>query len=284
MSRPIILCADASAYSSVACRYAAWLSKRMGKPITGLYVSSIWNYDMPFLLDIGGSLGASPYQAAVVRLEEMEKEKAELIRQAISKTLTDSGIADFSFVHDTGMLVDSLKSLKEKEEPGLIVLGKRGENANMAKGHLGGNLERVARAVKTPCFVANRKYCEIKRVVVAYDDGPSSRNALKWMIENEFLGGIDLEIVSVNDSVNADAGTPALESARRILEEGGVTTAKYQLLTGQVDHEVSEYVTHNDTDLLVTGAYGHSRIRDLFIGSTTTELMRRCRIAFMLFH
>lgn len=283
MNRPIILCADASAYSSVACRYAAWLSKRLSKSVTGLYVSNIWNYDMPFLLDLGGSLGASPYQAAVVRLEEMEKEKAELIRQAIAKTLSDSGVADFDFIHDTGMLVDSLKELEEKSAPGLIVLGKRGENANMAKGHLGGNLERVARAVKTPCFVANRKYCEINRVVVAYDDGPSSRNALKWMIENRFATGLNLEIVSVNDNTNRTVGTVALESARQVLETAGVQ-AKYQLLTGQVDHEISEYVTHNDTDLLVTGAYGHSRIRDLFIGSTTTELMRRCRIAFMLFH
>lgn len=283
MNRPIILCADASAYSSVACRYAAWLSKRLSKPVKGLYVSSIWNYDMPFLLDLGGSLGASPYQAAVVRLEEMEKEKAELVRQAIAKTLSDAGVKDFEFVHDTGMLVDSLKALEEKSEPGLVVLGKRGENANMAKGHLGGNLERVARAVNTPCFVANRKYCEIKRVVVAYDDGPSSRNALNWMISNRFLDGLTLEIVSVNDDSNRNIGTIALESARQILEPAGVN-ANYQLLTGQVDHEISEYVTHNDTDLLITGAYGHSRIRDLFIGSTTTELMRRCRIAFMLFH
>lgn len=283
MSRPIILCADASAYSSVACRYTAWLAKRLSKPVTGLYVSNIWNYDMPFLLDIGGSLGASPYQAAVVRLEEMEKDKAELIRQAIEKVLSAAGLNDFKFIHDTGMLVDSLKSIEDTTPPGLIVLGKRGENANMAKGHLGGNLERVARAVRTPCFVANRKYCEIQRVVVAYDDGPSSRNALNWIIENKFADGLKLEIVSVDDDTNRNVGTVALEAARQILEPAGVT-AEYQLLTGQVDHEVSEYVTHNDTDLLITGAYGHSRIRDLFIGSTTTELMRRCRIAFMLFH
>lgn len=281
--RPIVLCADASAYSSVACRYAAWLSKRMGKPIEGLYVSSIWNYDMPFLLDLGGSLGASPYQAAVVRLEELEKEKAELIHQAMVKSLDDAGVSQFEFSHQTGMLVDSLKQLEEENKVGLIVMGKRGENANMAKGHLGGNLERVARTVKVPCFVANRKYCEIKRVVLAYDDGPSSRNAVKWLLEHRFLSDLDVHVVSVNEETTRNTGTLALEAARQQLEAAGVH-AKYQLLTGQVAHEISEYVTHNDTDLLITGAYGHSRIRELFIGSTTTELMRKCRIAFMLFH
>jgi nucleotide-binding universal stress UspA family protein len=31
------------------------------------------------------------------------------------------------------------------------------------------------------------------------------------------------------------------------------------------------------------GAYGHSRIRNLVIGSTTTSMIRNCRIPVMLF-
>ena len=282
MSRPIILCADASAYSSVVCRYAAWLSKRLNKPIRGLYVSSIWNYDMPFLLDLGGSLGASPYQAAIVRLEEMEKEKAELIRQAVTKTLEQSGVDTFTFQHDTGMLVDTVKELEEQKEVEMVVMGKRGENADLAKGHLGGNLERVARAINVPCFVANRKYCEIKRVALAYDDGPSSRNALKWLTQSGILEGLELHVISINEESTRNCGTLALETARQTLESCG-QSAHYQLLTGQVDHEISEYVTHHDVDLLTMGAYGHSRIKELFIGSTTTELLRRCRIPIILF-
>jgi len=35
--------------------------------------------------------------------------------------------------------------------------------------------------------------------------------------------------------------------------------------------------------LLVMGAYGHSRIRNLVIGSTTTEMLRICPVPVMLF-
>jgi nucleotide-binding universal stress UspA family protein len=35
-------------------------------------------------------------------------------------------------------------------------------------------------------------------------------------------------------------------------------------------------------DLLVMGAYGHSRIRSMIIGSTTTEMVRSCLIPVML--
>jgi nucleotide-binding universal stress UspA family protein len=31
-------------------------------------------------------------------------------------------------------------------------------------------------------------------------------------------------------------------------------------------------------DMLVMGAYGHSRIRSLIIGSTTTQMIRSCKV------
>jgi len=35
-------------------------------------------------------------------------------------------------------------------------------------------------------------------------------------------------------------------------------------------------------DLLVMGAYGHSRVRTLLIGSTTTEMIRSCKVPVIL--
>jgi nucleotide-binding universal stress UspA family protein len=36
-------------------------------------------------------------------------------------------------------------------------------------------------------------------------------------------------------------------------------------------------------DLVAMGAYGHSHIRNLIIGSTTTEMIRSCKVPVMLF-
>ncbi len=35
--------------------------------------------------------------------------------------------------------------------------------------------------------------------------------------------------------------------------------------------------------LLVMGAYGHSRVRQFILGSTTTHLIRTCHVPVMLF-
>jgi nucleotide-binding universal stress UspA family protein len=47
---------------------------------------------------------------------------------------------------------------------------------------------------------------------------------------------------------------------------------------------IASAVETDDIDLLVMGAYGHSRIRRLIIGSTTAEMIRLCRIPVLLFH
>ncbi|MGH6772137.1 MULTISPECIES: universal stress protein [Brucella] len=36
-------------------------------------------------------------------------------------------------------------------------------------------------------------------------------------------------------------------------------------------------------DLLAMGAFSHSRLRNLFIGSTTTETIRSCKVPIIIF-
>ncbi|MEC7190861.1 MAG: universal stress protein, partial [Pseudomonadota bacterium] len=46
---------------------------------------------------------------------------------------------------------------------------------------------------------------------------------------------------------------------------------------------ISDHVEQYNIDLLVMGAYGHSRIRNLMIGSTTTQMIRSCLVPVLLF-
>jgi nucleotide-binding universal stress UspA family protein len=54
-------------------------------------------------------------------------------------------------------------------------------------------------------------------------------------------------------------------------------------IQGQPDTAIAAYAESKKIDLLVMGAYGHSRLRNLIIGSTTTEMLRSCKIPVMLF-
>ena len=52
---------------------------------------------------------------------------------------------------------------------------------------------------------------------------------------------------------------------------------------GEPEKVISDHVEKYGVDLLVMGAYGHSRIRNLIIGSTTTQMIRSCLVPVLLF-
>jgi len=45
---------------------------------------------------------------------------------------------------------------------------------------------------------------------------------------------------------------------------------------------ITDAVEKEGVDLLVMGAYGHSHIRNLIIGSTTTEVIRTSKVATLV--
>lgn len=59
----------------------------------------------------------------------------------------------------------------------------------------------------------------------------------------------------------------------------------YVVHAGIVDEEpeklIAERVVSANIDLLVMGAHGHSRIRNLFVGSTATEMIRSCTVPIL---
>jgi len=56
-----------------------------------------------------------------------------------------------------------------------------------------------------------------------------------------------------------------------------------QIIHGEAEKVIANYVEKQDINLLIMGAYGHSRIRHLVIGSTTAQMLRSSHIPVLLF-
>ncbi len=54
-------------------------------------------------------------------------------------------------------------------------------------------------------------------------------------------------------------------------------------MPGEPEKVIAGTVEQEQIDLLVMGAYGHSRIRSLVIGSTTTAMIRSCLVPIFMF-
>lgn len=280
--KKILICTDGSGYSMVACRYGAWLARGREVAIDLLYVSDVRRYEMPVLADLSGSLGAQTYDGMLSQMQELEGLKSEFIWEQSRALFEAEGLLSaVQYHHETGLLVDLIG--RYQEDADLIILGKRGENAEFAKAHMGSSLERMVRSVKRPCFVTNREFKPVTRIAVAFDASDSTCKALNFIAAVQPFCSIEIHLLSVAEGYPETTAVLALSKAKEMIEAQGLSP-KSQLLTGEVETAIAGYVRDADIDLLVLGAYGHSRIRDFLIGSTTTELLRSCHVPVLCFH
>jgi len=277
----ILVCTDGSSYGQVCCQYGAWLAGRTGAAIELLYVTDLRQFEVPLVADLSGSLGVQPYQAILGQLQELEKKKAAVVLEEAERTIRESGHAGvIDSQHKTGLLVDCLVDQEERAD--IVLLGKRGENANFATEHLGSAMERVVRASKKPCLVTSRAFKPVSRLLLAYDGGASARKAAEFLATSSAMRGLELHLVTVAGPFDPDTALKHLHEAESIVRRGGFKPV-CQMLHGTPEDQISAYVSGNDINLLVMGAYGHSRIRHLIIGSTTAEMIRTCRVPVLLF-
>ena len=278
----IIALVDGSIYSASVCDHAAWISQRTGAPVELIHV--LGRREVPHTHDHSGAIALGARTALLQELAELDAQRAKLISHRGRAILDDArAILDKAGVTDVTTRLrhgDIVEAVAEVEgEARVIVIGKRGEAADFARGHLGSNLERIVRASHKPVFVASRAFKPISSVLVAYDGGSSAMKAVDHIAQSPVFQGLEIHITTVGTST--PEARKGLEDARVRLTASGLE-AKTSILPGQPETALGKLVDETPFDMLVMGAYGHSRIRTLIIGSTTTEMMRSCKVPVVL--
>lgn len=280
----IIACIDGSLYSGSVCDHAAWAARLLGTEVELLHVlGRRQTSSVP--ADLSGNLAANNQQALLNELAEHDERHAKLAQQRgrlildeAKARLEAAGVAEVTTRLRNGDLLDSLREVES--EARLVVIGKRGEAADFATLHLGSNLERVARAVTRPLLVAARAFKPIRRFLIAFDGGPSASKAVEMVAASPLLRGLECRLLAVGAG---DAEQRRrLEAAAEQLRAAGFTV-EAEVLPGAPEEVIAERVEAEAIDLLLMGAYGHSRIRSLVIGSTTTAMVRSCKIPVLMF-
>ena len=287
--KKILLCTDGSAFAQIGYEYVAWLARRIPIEIEVLYVTDRREEQAVQTHDFSGNLGIDTHQELLAKLVELEHERAKvnhlrakIILEAAKDFFLQHDIAPetITLTHETGFLVDKFHELEKEAD--LIVLGKRGETAKFAAEHLGANLERIARSSHKPCLVTSRDFHQIEKVLFAYDGSESGGKALKFITETAVFSGLELHIVTVAKRYEDRVAIACLEKAEASLINGGFKPI-CQLLKGDSDTEIVNYADKEEIDFLIMGAYGHSRIRHLVLGSTTAQVMRRSHLPVLFF-
>ena len=282
MTDRIIALVDGSIYSESVCDHAAWIAQRSGAGVELIHV--LGRREAPVKADLSGSIRLGARTQLMEELAELDAQRAKLIAHRGRAILEDAraildrdGVTDVTTRLRHGDIVETISQIEDAAR--VIVIGKRGEAADFARGHLGSNLERIVRAAHRPVFVASRAFRPIESVLVAYDGGRSAMKAVDHLARSPVFAGLSVSVVYVGaDTAETRKG---LSDAQALLKAAGIA-AETRIVPGQPEAELGRIVEDEGFGMVVMGAYGHSRIRSLVIGSTTTEMVRSCKVPVVL--
>jgi nucleotide-binding universal stress UspA family protein len=278
MYQDILLCTDGSPAAETAAEYAFWLARQLHARLQALYVTDIRILEGPLLADLSGAIGAQPYPGLLPQFQELQREKAATLLAAIRQRAEQHAVP-CEVAHETGNLVTVM--LDSERDADMVVLGQRGEHAAWAGEMLGSSVERMVRASIKPCLITPEKFQPVTHLLLAYDGSVESGKALRAGIDLALALQAAATILTACQREHEDSAAKVLQEARQQAHDRGLK-AHAQLTHGQAETEILRFADSIGANLIVMGAYGHTRIREMIVGSVTTHVMRKATVPVLL--
>jgi nucleotide-binding universal stress UspA family protein len=280
----LIALIDGSGYSQSVCDLTRWVAERTEASVELMHVLGRRGVGSE-PADLSGNLKLGARSALLKELSDLDEQKAKLelkrgrvLLEEAKSGLEEAGLSAVTTKLRHGDLIDTIGEFEGDAD--LIVIGKRGEAADFAKLHLGSNLERVVRSATKPVLVASRAFKPINKFLIAFDGGESAMKAVRHIAGGKLFTGLPCVLLCVGKPT--DSLQEKLDDAATILRKAGFDVdAGFE--AGEPEDVIKNRIEADGIDLLIMGAYGHSRIRNLIIGSTTTEMVRSCHVPVMMF-
>ncbi|WP_423187252.1 universal stress protein [Alishewanella sp. d11] len=278
----VVACIDASPYAQAVADYAVWAAQQLLAPLALLHaIDKAQHTHTP---DLSGSIGLGSQELLLQQLAELDEKHSKLALERGREMLDSAqaraaqrGLTDINEVLRHGSLLDTLKQWLP--EIRLVVLGKRGYSSAQEHGQLGLHVEQVIRSIDVPILLTQQAYKAPQRIMLAYDGSATAQKSLERLAASPLCRGLPVHIVFASDK--AEASAEQLVAAAALLSQAGFET-KTAIVAGEPAAVLHQYQQEHHIDLLVMGAYGHSRLRQFFLGSTTTAMLSQAKCSLLI--
>jgi len=269
----VVACIDGSRAAPAVCDYAAWASKHMDSPLTLLHVLDEERY--PSEPDMAGNIGLGSREHLLDELAQLDRKRAKLALEhgnhmldEASHRLQGAGVSEIQKRQRHGDLTESLLAMQEKTR--LLVMGLHGESSSDRDQRIGSQLETVIRSMSRPILLVPNEFAVPKSAMLAFDGSATGFRGVEHLAASSVLKGMPLHLVMVGDET--PEAMAQLRKAEAMLAplESDITLA---IRSGEVERVLHGYQDEFNIDILVMGAYGHSKIRRFLLGSTTTSML-----------
>ncbi|SIR00541.1 universal stress protein [Aeromonas veronii] len=276
----IFACIDGSPAMTAVCDAAAWAAANTGLPVTLLHVLEKNEFEGES--DLSGNIGLGSREQLLKELAELDHQRSRLAHEqgrmllnSSKEYLADLGMTGVETLQRHGQLVETAQELASGMR--MLIMGKQG--TTHVHELIGSHIENVIRTLTNPIMVVQPGFQAPSRFLFAYDASPTAKKVLELIASSPLLKGLECELVMVGEP--GDEHERQLAEAKQVLKSAGIR-GEAMLLQGDVVPVICQHATDVGCELIVMGAYGHSRIRQFIVGSTTTGMLKTTRTSLLL--
>lgn len=282
----VIACVDGAGYTASVCDYATWAAQRLSVPLEFLHALDRHPERAP-VTDFSGSIGLGAQESLLEELGALD-EKRSLLAQRHGREVLDAvvarakaaGLTEVAGRQRHGGLVESMLDLEPSAR--LFAMGQHHHvegHGTAGRRHLDHNVERAIRALQRPVLVASAEFQAPRKFAIAFDGSATGRKMVETVAASPMLKTLDCDVVMSGEE-NAQRNEQ-LRWAQTTLAAAGFQVQAH-IFVEEPEAVLPGYIERMGIDLLVMGAYGHSRIRHLIVGSTTTTLLRTSPVPVLI--
>lgn len=277
MIKTILIPVDGSANSNIALDYGIYIAPKLEAALTGLHVIDVFLIQGPIMSDITGAVTLPPYDGFFDAVETSLKEKADTVLKHFEDRCRAARIP-CAAKKNIGKISDTI--IEESRNADLILMAKKGEHFHLKEaGLIGSVAEVVIRHSGKPVMVIPNSFREIESMGLAYDGSASARKALELSlnISEKAKWPITVLIISADHAKAAE-----LSGQVETMALQGQADCEIIVSAGREADEILKFIREGAVELMVMGAYGHNRLREWLLGSTTSHIIHKSSIPVLL--
>lgn len=278
----IITCLDGSAFSNAVCSAGIWAANKLSKPL--LLLHAIEKENVAAAEDLSGAIGLGARSSLLKEMAALDEQRSKVALEmgkemlANAQTIAEQqGCAQIEQTQRHSDIVEAICDLESDAR--LIVIGRSGQGNKPDFNAIGSHIEQVIRQVHTPVLIANKDFSAPKSFMLAYDGRETADKAVKRIIEGGLLHGMTCHLVTVK---NKQSGLmEKFKTTEKMLRDSGFDV-KASFLEDTIFTALMDYKTNNEVDMLVMGAFSHSKLAQAFLGSNTLKMIENTHLPMLI--
>lgn len=274
--RDILVHVDDTKACAARLDVAVGLAERFEAHLTGIYVDA--GLAIPAMADVQ----ISP--ALLEGLEEEHRRRCAQAMKGFESRLARSQVAREWRLAE-GELVSTLT--RHARYADLLVMGQDSPDEGAIV--LGGLPDAVTLACGRPVLIVpyiGATRAPGSRIVVAWNGSREAARAVNDALP--LLRGADaVEVLSINpaEGEERDADLPGADISLHLARHGVEAEARQSVASDvDVGDMLLSHISDYGADLVVMGAYGHARLREVVLGGATRQLLKHMTVPVLMSH